>query len=260
MNQDNSNRFLDMARCYHAMAPFTVPQYEWMQDNVIHLLQTSDFNPVGLLVDLGGGSGRMTKKYLQAFPEAKACIIDSSPAFLKVAEDYLNDFADRLSLIECNIEGDWEARLSEAPSVIFSMSCIHHLLAEEKKEIYQRSADLLSPDGWFINVDEMIGDSPDAYKKHLENWWRHGLATETRIHPELIEDYRNFMKHFQQWKKRNLDRWDEPKVKGDDLHEPVVKQLESLRRSGLVEVDTYFSYRLWHAIAGRKRNNESSVL
>ena len=258
MNQENSSRFIDMAQCYHRMAPYTVPHYNWMQDTVIQLLRESDVDPERLLVDIGGGSGRFVKKYLHAFPKANAVIVDSSPAFLKVAENHLQEHNGRFTLIDAKIEDAWESRLPASPSVIFSMSCIHHLLSEEKAEIYRRSADLLLPGGWLINVDEIRGYSDDAYLRHLKNWWQYGRNTESGIAPAFLEDYRQFMDHFQKWKERNIDHADQPKTKGDDLHESVGSQLDMLKATGLIEVDVYFSYRLWHGIAGRKRISQST--
>ena len=250
MNQENSSRFIDMAECYHRIAPFAVPHYDWLQENAIRLLRGSDTN--GFLVDLGGGSGRFMHKYLTAFPKARGCIVDSSPPFLAVAERYLSEFSGRVSFIHTRIEDNWEERIEEAPSAVVSMSCIHHMLTEEKRTIYRKSVELLRAGGWLINVDEMVGHSIDTYPRHLESWWQYGLDTEARIPPELRQDYQHFMAHFRKWKERNIDGLNEPKTKGDDLHEPVVAQLEMIREAGLVEVDVYFSYRLWHAIAGRK--------
>ena len=250
MNQENSSRFVDMAECYHRVAPFAVPHYDWLQENAIRLMQNSQTN--GFLVDLGGGSGRFMHKYLTAFPTARGCIVDSSPAFLAIAERYLSGFAERVSFVHTSIEDNWEEQIGEAPSAIFSMSCIHHLLSEEKRMIYRKSAGLLQPGGWLINVDEMVGCSPETYPRHLESWWQYALDMEARIAPELQQEYQQFMKHFRKWKQRNIDGLNQPKTKGDDLHEPVIAQLDMLRDAGLEEVDVYFGYRLWHAIAGCK--------
>ena len=241
---------MDMAECYHRIAPFAVPHYDWLQENSISLLQDSQSN--GFLIDLGGGSGRFMHKYLTAFPNARGCIVDSSPAFIAVAERYLSKFSGRVSFVQARIEDDWEKQIEETPSAIVSMSCIHHLLSDEKRAIYRKSAELLRAGGWLINVDEMVGHAADAYPKHLESWWQYGLDTETRIDLALRQDYQQFIHHFRKWKERNIDGLNNPKNKGDDLHEPVVAQLDMLREAGLEEVDVYFSYRLWHAIAGRK--------
>jgi len=252
MNYDNHNRFLDMARCYHLMAPYTVPQYSWMQDKAVSLLSRSDFDPSGLVVDLGGGSGRLARRVLEAFPQARVSIVDSSSTFLDLAREYLTDFKDRCSFIEKQLEDDWESALPEAPSAILSMSCIHHLLPEEKDQLYHRAVDCLKPRGWLINVDEMIGHSDDAYRRHMEDWWQWGLETEAKVPTELQPAYCQFMEHFRNWKVRNIDHGDQAKQKGDDLHQPINVQLESFKNAGLVEVDAYFSYLLWHAAAGRK--------
>jgi len=132
------------------------------------------------------------------------------------------------------------------------MSCIHHLLPEEKSELYTRAADQLAPGGWLINVDEMLSNSEAHYRRSMENWWTHALEAEKQIPEALQGAYHHFMQHFENWRIRNLDRFGEPKQKGEDLHQSYREQLHVFEAAGLESVDLIFKYHLWHAIAGRK--------
>lgn len=252
MKSKTENRFIEMAQCFHEMAPYMVPQYDWMQDQAINLMKEGHPMDGGYLIDLGGGSGRMVKKYLDTFPNSRACIVDSSPSFLNLAKKFLSPEAHRVDYIQREIEGEWESRISSAPNVIFSMSCIHHLTHVEKQKVYHKACQLLRPSGWFINVDETKGHSESAYFEHLYAWWNRAHQIKQSIPSSLIESYTQFMKHFENWKIRNLDKRDTPKKKGDDLHESVYTQLDGLKQCHLKNVDVYFSYRLWSALAGKK--------
>jgi len=86
MNQKSTNRFVDMARCYHEMAPYVVPMYDWMQDAVLTHLEMAGLGESIQVLDLGGGSGRMARKFLERFPESQVVIVDNSPTFLEISK------------------------------------------------------------------------------------------------------------------------------------------------------------------------------
>ncbi|MCG8528232.1 MAG: class I SAM-dependent methyltransferase [Opitutales bacterium] len=252
MKTVSKNRFLEMAQCYHETAPFTVPQYDWLQDQALDLIASDSRTEHAYFVDVGGGSGRMVKKYLKRFPDSKACIVDSSDAFLELAAQFLSKEKARVDFIQSPIEENWENELIEQPTTVFSMSCIHHLLPEEKQTVYQKCGDILMDGGLFMNVDEMIRTTEESFFTHLQFWWEHGLAQKDVIPDHLRDSYERFMEFFYRWKVRNIDQRDQPKQKGDDLYQTVTEQLEMLKNVDLKRVDSYFSFRVWNAIAGRK--------
>jgi len=38
--------------------------------------------------------------------------------------------------------------------------------------------------------------------------------------------------HFEGWKRRNIKHIDQPKTKGDDMHEPFIEQVQWLKEIG----------------------------
>lgn len=233
------------------MAPFTVPHYEWLQDQAIDtLLHISPHQQ--LLVDLGGGSGRLTKKYLRQFPDSRAVIVDSSRAFLEVARAYLKLESDRITLIHAEIESEWQYQLPEAPTAIISMSCIHHLTQIEKQAVYTKSANALAKGGILLNIDEMCDSDKSIYRADLEYWWNYVNRVRPIIDPLENDLFEQFFHHFENWKIRNIDGFESPKQKGDDLHDTAGNQLMMLRKAGLINVSAPFHFRLWQAIVGQK--------
>ena len=250
------DRFQRMARCYHAMAPIAVPQYHWLQDRGIDLI--AELKPTQKhLVDLGGGSGRFVKKYLSRFHGTTASIVDASPAFLEIAEEYLASERHRVQLIQCPLEGPWHESIPGEITAITSMSCMHHFPSSEKLALYQRTYKALSEGGVFINIDEMRAPSDAEYKADMEYWWNHVNKQQAFIGPADESLFADFYIHFEQWKQRNLDRFGSPKNKGDDIHESPSSQLRMLEASGFSRVHNPFHFRLWTAIAGIK--TESSI-
>jgi hypothetical protein len=69
---------------------------------------------------------------------------------------------------------------------------------------------------------------------------------------DLNDDYDMVIKKFNDWKKRNVDNIDQPKVEGDDIHESFLVQLEWLKDAGFQEVDVFCKLYLWSMIGGKK--------
>ena len=95
-----------------------------------------------------------------------------------------------------------------------------------------KNGDLLADGCWFINGDEMKTLDERAYRASLDFWVRHVESQADRVPPELVENTLRWRRHFEGWKRRNIERIDQPKTKGDDLHEPFVDQVRWLREVG----------------------------
>ncbi len=253
------DRFLTMAEDYDRMAPALVPMYDWLQEEMLRLLQVEALE-AGCLVDLGAGSGIFLEKALACNPQLTGVWVDSSPAFRTVAERRLARFAERMVYIASPLEASWEAQLTLPVRAITSMSAIHHLEREEKHTLYQRCFNLLVPGGWFVNCDEMQTLSRAAYRASLEFWLRYVDDAPSRLPADQQEAYAGWRAHFAGWKTRNLDHFDEPKVKGDDLHESFLDQVRWLQEIGFANADLFVKYHLWCLIGGRKPTAGATVV
>lgn len=251
MTQIDKDRFFTMAQAYDRMAPYLVPQYEWMQDELIRLLPLCTGRPI-TIVDLGAGSGRLIEKILRLDLAATCIYVDYSEDFLAVARCRLAGFADRVRFVTRSFDEVWESHLPAAPDAIVSMSAIHHLDTQGKQGLYRRCFEALKPGGWFFNVDEMKTIDEQAYRNSLRFWVRWVEKSQDRVPPELRAECARWTAHFEKWKARNVDGVESPKQKGDDIHEGVLDQVAWLRDAGFADADVFFKYHLWHAIGGRR--------
>ncbi len=240
-----------MARAYDQMAPYLVPNYDWLQDELLRLLPLDGLKPV-TIVDLGGGSGRLIEKILRRAPQATCIYVDYSQDFLDVARERLVAFTDRVQFVTASFEDAWESHLPAAPDAIVSMSAIHHLDTQGKKNLYGRCLATLQPAGWFFNVDEMKTISHAAYLNSLHFWLRWVEDARDAIPEQYRQTYDQWKQHFDKWKIRNVDNADQPKVKGDDIHEGFIEQAQWLTEAGFTNVDVFFKYHVWAAIGGQK--------
>lgn len=247
----HNQRFFTMAEAYDRLCQTLVPQYDWFQEEALRIAELSRFSrPV--VVDLGAGSGIFLERVLERWPDAHAYWMDYSDDVQRVARARLQRFGERVCYVQAALDSHWEPRIHDAPSLVFSMSAIHHLTSEEKRALYSRCCRLLAPGGWFLNVDEMQTLDRGAYLRSLLFWLRHVEDCQTRIPSEDWPYYERFGEHMENWRARNVVGFDHPKAKGDDLHEGFPEQVRWLQDIGYLDVDLFAKYHLWCMIGGRK--------
>ncbi len=250
MAPTDKNRFNSMADCYDKIAGYLVPRYHFLQDEVIALL-LGEKEPE-LVVDLGGGGGTFLEKVLTVYPTSKAVWVDSSEGFYPIAQERLSKFQGRVKFVTSSFEGNWEAKLPQAPDVICSMSAIHHLDTKGKQSLYGKCFDALSPGGWFFNIDEMSTIYEDAYWRTLDYWVSYVDMEQQDVPNKLTTQCKMWCEKFDDWKQRNIDNIDQPKQAGDDIHECFISQMQWLKDAGFVNIDLFIKFQLWSVIGGQK--------
>ncbi len=251
MEQIEKERFFTMADSYNKMAQKLVPKYDFLQNEVFNIIEFNQKQKI-VLVDLGAGSGIFIEKFLKRYPGSTAFWIDYSEDFLKVAQNRLSKFTGKVNYILSSLEENWENYINIEPDIIFSMSAIHHLNTDEKKELYKKCYNILKVKGWFINIDETKTIFNEAYKNSLHFWAKYVDAQKNNIKNDDIEYYLKWIGYFNNWKERNIENINLPKQKGDDLHENFVNQVKWLHEIGFKNTDVYIKYHLWSIIGGQK--------
>src|SRR5436190_14978664 len=113
----------EFAAGYDEAAAHIHPHYLSMQQTILDLLPQSPDERF-LLVDAGGGSGRLAALFLERFPQASAIVVDQSEAFLELAAQRMAPFAPRGTTILARLQDDWWSKLPTPPGAIVSMSAI----------------------------------------------------------------------------------------------------------------------------------------
>jgi len=236
----------EFAAGYDEAAQHIHPHYLEMQVNVVQLLSDAVAEG-GLVVDAGGGSGRLIERVLDAYPATTAVVVDQSEAFLGLAERRLSRFDGRATTQLNRLQDDWLATLPEAPAAIISMSAIHHLDAQEKQQLYQRCAGALEPQGILINGDEVLNPDETQYLKLLKAWAAHmqQMMDDDNVPPDMHEILHS-------WRERNIDRYGQPKVSGEDCHETIDAQLDYFKNAGLSDVECVWQRDMWAIMQGCK--------
>ena len=96
----------EAARAYDAAAEHIHPHYLEIQDEILQRLgQRRAATP--LVVDAGGGSGRLMERVLELLPQAVGAVLDQSEPYLALAGERLSRFGSRVKLLQYRLQDDW---------------------------------------------------------------------------------------------------------------------------------------------------------
>ena len=231
---------------YDSAAEIIHPHYLEIQDAILARIarpRDAEF----LLVDLGGGSGRLAERFLARFPRATAIVIDQSVAFLEIAAKRMAPFEGRGTCLVARLQDDWAARLPAAPQVVTSMSAIHHLSPEEKQAVYSQAYGALEPLGILLNGDEIRAANDAEFRSEVETWAAHMR--------QILADGRvdiGLKPLLDKWIDRNVTRFGQPRTSGDDWQETIEAQLAYLCDCGFRSVSVPWHKQMWAVLEGVK--------
>ncbi|MFF4369880.1 methyltransferase domain-containing protein [Streptomyces sp. NPDC001594] len=112
--------------------------------------------PAPRVLDLACGTGSITDRLLERFPEAVATGLDLDPALLTIARGH---FAgdDRATFVTADLKDpDWRAALPyDSYDAVLTATALHWLHSDELEVLYGQIAELVRPGGVFMNADHM---------------------------------------------------------------------------------------------------------
>jgi tRNA (cmo5U34)-methyltransferase len=135
---------------YLAMMREDMPCYNELQDVVAAATAGLDARRI---LELGTGTGETARRLLTVHPGARLVGIDASEAMLAVARAELDaDFrVQRL-----------QDPLPEGPfDLVVSALAVHHLDADEKRDLFRRVRNEVTPGGRFVLADLVVPERPE---------------------------------------------------------------------------------------------------
>jgi tRNA (cmo5U34)-methyltransferase len=170
--------------------------------------------PLGRVLDLGSGNGRLLSLVKLARPEAKAVALDFSPTML---DELCHRFAADSKVQVMAHDLDQPLPPLGGFDAIVSSFAIHHLAHERKRALYAEIYALLAPGGVFCNLEHVASPTERLHRQFL-------AALSTRPEEE------------------------DPSNKLLDLE----TQLNWLREIGFEDVDCHWKWRELALMAGTK--------
>ncbi len=132
-----------------------VPRYEELHEAVLRSIPP-DLPKNLKILELGCGTGELTKRLCDRYPQARIIGLDYSPRMLSVCREKLKRFGGQVQLIE----GDFTT--TDFPcgcDVVISTLAIHHLTDPQKLELFKKIYSVLKREGWFVNGDVVLFES-----------------------------------------------------------------------------------------------------
>jgi len=116
--------------------------------------------PRPLVLDLACGTGTISRRLLERFPEARSIAVDIDPALLTIARATLGD-DDRVRFVRADLaDATWVRRLPETPvDAVLTATALHWLPEPVLRRVYRDLAGIVRPGGAVANADQM--EPPD---------------------------------------------------------------------------------------------------
>jgi tRNA (cmo5U34)-methyltransferase len=158
----------EVAALYSQRDPVWLPEFRQMFALVPELLKLR-VNKDSLILDVGAGTGNLSRAVLEAIPEVKCVLMDFSANMLSAAPLVLASFEGRYeTLVADFIDAEYGSARYDA---IISSFAIHHCRGKaEYGRLYQKFSQALKPGGIFVCCDVVAG-ADEALSQLNENGW-----------------------------------------------------------------------------------------
>ncbi len=220
-------RFFDaMADEYDAKIARCVPRYEEMLTTLLAYLP-DDFAPRAI-VDLGCGTGGLSRRVGARYPDADLTLVDLSADSLDVCR---RRFTDRERVdYQCQAMQAIEFSPGSIDLVVSSIA-IHHLRSPEKLRLFEQIYRGLRPGGQFAFADQFAGVTQRLYTQHIDGW-------RDQVFASSVEQ--------SQW-----DEWMEHQTQHDH-HESLAAHFKMLEQVGFTAIDCPWRHLLWTIVVAEK--------
>ncbi len=159
------DRFNLVARRYDEQRRFFIPCFDDYYQTTVSFL--SSIRPVfNSILDLGAGTGLLSKYLYEKFPNAKYTLVDASEQMIDIARqrfENMNNFSFVIT--------DYSKELpSDQFDLITSALSIHHLENDSKDVLYSNIYNSLPDHGCFLNLDQFNAAS-DLMNDYYNQFW-----------------------------------------------------------------------------------------
>ena len=169
-------QFNTFAKEYNDRRKGIIPCFDDFYKRSVSLLKFNkkEFKNV---VDLGAGTGLLTKEIYELYNSARYTLVDVSTDMLDIAKQRfkgLNNFEF--------IERDYAENIPvDRCDLVCSALSIHHLENNRKEKLFKNVYKILDEDGCFLNLDIFIAES-EKIDNMYNGWWfnyvKENLVTE----------------------------------------------------------------------------------
>lgn len=163
-NKSIKKKFDVAAKDYDKNRRSIIPNLDQLYDTVVEIARADVPEPK--ILDLGAGTGLLTKKLSERFTSAKFTLVDISNEMLNIARERFRDETNFIYIDEDYLEVD----IDESFDLVVSSLSFHHLSDKEKQYMYSKAYKMLNSNGIFINADQVLGPTIENEYIYERNW------------------------------------------------------------------------------------------
>ncbi len=164
--EDIKDHFEEISERYDKVILKNIPFYDEFLDTMVSVIPFETDKKLNA-IDLGCGTGNLTKRIKQNYPYAKIICIDISPNMLEVAKFKLKEYQD----IKYFVKDFYDLKFENQYDVVLSSFSLHHLITDEDKiNFYQKIYNSLNEGSIFFNLDVVLGSNEHIQNYYMEAW------------------------------------------------------------------------------------------
>lgn len=217
------------ARNYEGFVIKLVPFYEEILNALVSTIPFRQGDAIKVL-DLGSGTGEVTRRVKVQFPHAIITCIDIAAGMNEIAMARLkNKDIDFITddFCKCDFPGEYD--------VILSCLAMHHVFSNfDKKQLFHKIFRSLKLGGVFTNADVVLGANDTLQNMYIRRWVEFMRRNYSQ---EEIE---------KEWLRRFYEK---------DHPFKLMQELEWMRQAGFTDVDVVMKYYHVGVYTGQKETN-----
>lgn len=155
-----------------------VPLYDDMLRCIVELAALLEPRRI---LDLGAGTGEVSRGLLHALPEARVIAIDPSAEMVAVARGQRESVGDRWSIVRADADG---IETVGGFDLVTSNLVLHNLPTSQKQHLLRRIRTWLVPSGVFLWGDFIRHHDPRLHDHYMEQRATHAVAA--GCPPEIV--------------------------------------------------------------------------
>ncbi|KZX14900.1 8-demethylnovobiocic acid C(8)-methyltransferase [Methanobrevibacter cuticularis] len=224
--EETKERFEKTAKEYDDRIIKIIPSYNDMIEALTNSIPFSENKDINIL-DLGCGTGAITAKIKEKFPNSHVTCLDLAENMIEIAKFKLKKY-DNIEFII----GDFSNfDFKDKYDVVVSSLAIHHIETKKgKKELFEKIFSSLKDGGAFYNADVVLGSTD--FSTHINNEvWKNNLK-----------------KNFNEKEVKELVS-NQDKV---DIPSKLIDQLKWFEEIGFKDTDVTWKY-YGHAVYGGRK-------
>jgi len=226
--------FGEAARDYDRARKQLVPGFDRFYGAVLKSVPFAEERDIKVL-DLGSGTGLLSAMVAEKFPRSRVTLVDLSVEMLRVARRRFTREPGRFEFRTMDYARKPLPSRDGGYDLVVSALSIHHLTHGDKKELFGKVRRALAVGGYFVNADQIAGDTAEE-EMRFRDWWlgrvREASVSERDLTAALL--------------RMRADR-----------NATLGAQLDWLREAGFGEVDCRYKDHRFAVYSGKKGYEDS---